>query len=346
MTDWRIKEMSELCKVSVRMLRHYDKIGLLKPSYRSPNGYRCYTAEDLAKLQQIIALKYFDFKLNKIKTMLQKHQNVYAHLQAQQQVLKEQNQHLQQVTHTLSQILNKLSPSETPNWHDLTTLIERFSMTDNLREKLQKTWASQLSEVQFEEYLSFYEKFPNEFAERDKIIQQINHNELGNPTGPDGERVAAFMKQLAQKMKVLFTDQIKFNTSLLNDIQSGKISQLETTPDGMLWLSKAMLSYCLKHWNSLYDSILENLNHDPEGPVGKKIAGEWTNLIDDYFSIGTRSLINGIMIWQDLAKQEHELAELKTMPSPQDMLKKVHVKLLFNPEAANWVSKALQKYSN
>ena len=87
MTEWRIKEMSELTKTSMRMLRHYDKIGLLKPSYRAVNGYRYYTARDLATLQQIVALKYFGFNLQTIKTILQK----------QQQVIKCQFEHLQQM---------------------------------------------------------------------------------------------------------------------------------------------------------------------------------------------------------------------------------------------------------
>src|SRR5688500_4436966 len=101
MKEWRIKEISEMTKISIRMLRHYDKIGLLVPSYRSANGYRCYTEHDLAKLQQIVALKYFGFSLEGIKSILQKHQNIYAHLQAQQQVLKDKTLHLQQVNNTL-----------------------------------------------------------------------------------------------------------------------------------------------------------------------------------------------------------------------------------------------------
>src|SRR5579872_2018800 len=110
MTEWRIKEISDMTNTSIRMLRHYDKIGLLKPSYRSSNGYRCYTAPDLAKLQQIIALKYFGFDLSTIKDILQKHHNIYAHLQAQQQVLKQQSAHLQQVNVVLEDILKRLSP--------------------------------------------------------------------------------------------------------------------------------------------------------------------------------------------------------------------------------------------
>ena len=54
MAQWKIKQMSDLTGVSVRTLHHYDKIGLLSPSMRTSNGYRIYSKENLAKLQQII----------------------------------------------------------------------------------------------------------------------------------------------------------------------------------------------------------------------------------------------------------------------------------------------------
>lgn len=221
MTEWRIKEISELTHTSIRMLRHYDKIGLLTPSYRATNGYRYYNAKDLAKLQQIIALKYFGFKLKDIKNILHKHANVYAHLQAQQQVIKQQHDHLQQVNVTLQHILTRLSPHGAPDWHDLITLIERYHMTTNLREKLKQGWAGQqLNAAQFEEYLALYESLPEEFSQRDAIFEKINNQQFGAPEGPDGEKVACFMNELGKKLKKQFTQQIKLGSSLLNSIQS------------------------------------------------------------------------------------------------------------------------------
>lgn len=63
MKQWYAKEFSRLTHVSVRILHHYDKIGLLKPSLRLSNRYRLYSEQDLSKLQQIIALKFFGFEL-------------------------------------------------------------------------------------------------------------------------------------------------------------------------------------------------------------------------------------------------------------------------------------------
>lgn len=345
MTEWRIKEISDMTNTSIRMLRHYDKIGLLKPSYRSSNGYRCYTEKDLAMLQQIIALKYFGFNLNTIKTILQKHQNIYAHLQAQQQVLKEQSMNIEQVNRVLGDILKRLSPSETPDWNDLITLISRYRMTENLREKLKKSWVgTRLSEAQFEQYLSIYEKFPKEFAARDKIIEQINNKELGDPSGPDGERVVSFMYDLGRITKELAAEMANYGSHLLEDIKSGKLTALEVTPEGTLWLSRATLSYWLKRWDSLYNAVLENLKSDPKGKIGKQIASDWKKLTDEYFSMGPRSLFMGIMVWQEMARQEYELKEIKTMLKPQDLVKEWNIKLIFNPEAMGWITQALEAY--
>jgi DNA-binding transcriptional MerR regulator/DNA gyrase inhibitor GyrI len=58
-------------QVSVRMLRHYDGIGLLRPAYVDPvTGYRNYDAGQLAELNQIVALKDLGFSLDQVRTMI------------------------------------------------------------------------------------------------------------------------------------------------------------------------------------------------------------------------------------------------------------------------------------
>ncbi|HAT2055588.1 TPA: MerR family transcriptional regulator [Legionella pneumophila] len=345
MTKWHIKEISELTQTSVRMLRHYDKIGLLQPSYLEPNGYRCYTEPDLAKLQQIIALKYFGFSLSKIKDILQKHSNVYAHLQAQHQVIRKQSEDLLKVNQVLEEILKSRSASMFPNWQDLLLLIEGYKMTENLRDKLKKTWAGkQLTVSQFEDYLFLYEQFPEEFALRDSIIEEMNQQKVGDPEGPDGERIAAVMEDLSKKMKKFFTEQVKLGASLLESIQSGRLTQLEITPEGAYWLSRAMMAYSLKRWNNLYNQIIDNMNSPPEGEHGKRLAQEWKDLIDNYLAAGNRDYLIGILLWQEISRQEHEVKALKTMPPPQEMIKPWHIKLLFNAEASAWISKALETH--
>ncbi|KJK45206.1 MerR family transcriptional regulator [Streptomyces sp. NRRL F-4428] len=58
-------------RVSVRMLRHYDATGLLRPAHVDPaTGYRHYTAAQLARLNRVIALKELGFTLQQVQEIL------------------------------------------------------------------------------------------------------------------------------------------------------------------------------------------------------------------------------------------------------------------------------------
>ncbi len=58
-------------RVSVRMLRHYDAIGLLRPARVDPfSGYRCYEAAQLTRLNRVIALKDLGFTLQQVRAVL------------------------------------------------------------------------------------------------------------------------------------------------------------------------------------------------------------------------------------------------------------------------------------
>jgi DNA-binding transcriptional MerR regulator len=58
-------------RVSVRMLRHYDAIGLLRPAEVDPaSSYRFYEASQLARLNRIVALKDLGFTLGQVRAIL------------------------------------------------------------------------------------------------------------------------------------------------------------------------------------------------------------------------------------------------------------------------------------
>lgn len=58
-------------RVSVRMLRHYDTIGLLRPAHVDQvTGYRSYEAHQLSRLNRIVALKELGFTLQQVQSIL------------------------------------------------------------------------------------------------------------------------------------------------------------------------------------------------------------------------------------------------------------------------------------
>lgn len=65
-----VKVVAELTGISVRMLHHYDKIGLLKPAQVTASGYRLYTEQDLERLQQVLFFRELGFGLQEIKAIM------------------------------------------------------------------------------------------------------------------------------------------------------------------------------------------------------------------------------------------------------------------------------------
>lgn len=66
-----IGEFARHGRISVRMLRHYDAIGVLVPATVDPvSGYRFYRAGQLPRLNRIIALKDLGFSLRQVQQIL------------------------------------------------------------------------------------------------------------------------------------------------------------------------------------------------------------------------------------------------------------------------------------
>ena len=67
----RIGDFSKLSRVSVKALRYYDEMGLLKPvSVDRFTGYRLYEYSQLSALNRILALKELGFSLEEIGRLL------------------------------------------------------------------------------------------------------------------------------------------------------------------------------------------------------------------------------------------------------------------------------------
>jgi DNA-binding transcriptional MerR regulator len=65
-----VGEVAALSGVTVRTLHHYDDLGLLCPSERSDAGYRLYSYDHLARLQEILIWRGLGFSLSEIKALL------------------------------------------------------------------------------------------------------------------------------------------------------------------------------------------------------------------------------------------------------------------------------------
>ena len=83
-----IAAFAALAGVTPRALRHYDRLGLLKPG-RAANGYRRYVARDLQALQEIVALAFIGVPLKAIAGIRRRSKGPFAVvLRAQREALE------------------------------------------------------------------------------------------------------------------------------------------------------------------------------------------------------------------------------------------------------------------
>jgi DNA-binding transcriptional MerR regulator len=67
----KIGDFSKLAQISVKALRHYGRLGLLKPAWVDRfTGYRYYALDQLPRLNRILALKDLGFSLEQIGELL------------------------------------------------------------------------------------------------------------------------------------------------------------------------------------------------------------------------------------------------------------------------------------
>ncbi len=70
----KIGEFAAFCDVSIRALRLYDRMGLLKPAHiDQESGYRHYLPDQVQMLNTIISFKKVGFSLKEIKDMICAH---------------------------------------------------------------------------------------------------------------------------------------------------------------------------------------------------------------------------------------------------------------------------------
>ncbi|MFC7877901.1 MerR family transcriptional regulator [Isoptericola sp. NPDC057391] len=58
-------------ELSLRTLRHYDEVGLVRPSARSEGGFRLYTEDDVERLLLVRRMKPLGFTLEEMAELLE-----------------------------------------------------------------------------------------------------------------------------------------------------------------------------------------------------------------------------------------------------------------------------------
>ena len=156
MTTWSIGELAAQTGLTVRTLRHYDEIGLARPSCRTSAGHRRYDDADLRRLHRIVALRDFGFRLAEIGELLDEPApDVRDLLQRQRDLADERAQRSARLRDRLDAVLSKVDDAGRPSADTLLDLIEEMTtMTTEEFERMaehRRAMMAQLSPEQLEE---------------------------------------------------------------------------------------------------------------------------------------------------------------------------------------------------
>lgn len=66
----QIGEVAEQIGLSLRTIRHYEEVGLVVPSGRSPGGFRLYSDDDVDRLRLIMRMKPLGFTLEEMRELI------------------------------------------------------------------------------------------------------------------------------------------------------------------------------------------------------------------------------------------------------------------------------------
>ena len=66
---------SKLSGLSIKTVRYYADIGIVKPNRNSKTGYRSYSSDDVARLQFIRKARHFNFSIDECRELLSLYQD-------------------------------------------------------------------------------------------------------------------------------------------------------------------------------------------------------------------------------------------------------------------------------
>ncbi len=195
-TLYRASEFAQRVGVTVRTLHHYDRLGLLKPGGRTRAGYRLYGERELARLEQIVTLKFLGLPLREIKSLLGRQKlDVATTLRLQRELLEEKRRRVELALRAVGEAESTLR-SRPLAWEDLRKIVEVIEMQSNTEWMKRYYTPEQLKSLESRSHLA--ERGQQEWAE---LIRDVEAALAAgeDPAGPQGQALAERQRRLIEQ---------------------------------------------------------------------------------------------------------------------------------------------------
>lgn len=125
---WRIS-LSGITGLTVRTLHHYDHIGLVSPSGRTPSGHRLYEESDVRRLYQVLALRQLGLPLDTVGEVMTGQASMTEVLAVHHGFLTDQLASVRALRARVGALASTMSQSATPV-EDFLELIQKVIAMD------------------------------------------------------------------------------------------------------------------------------------------------------------------------------------------------------------------------
>jgi MerR family transcriptional regulator, thiopeptide resistance regulator len=128
---WGTGELAASCGVTVRTLRHYDRLGLVQASTRTPAGHRRYSESDVRRLYRVLALRQLALRLDAIGEWLETESDLVELVREHLDAVDDRLRHQRDLRDRIARLLDALQHTGRATTDDVIGVIEMVGMYDN-----------------------------------------------------------------------------------------------------------------------------------------------------------------------------------------------------------------------
>lgn len=239
-----IHDVQKLTGVTVRTLRYYDSIDVLKPASRTEGGHRLYTNEEIKKLQQIQFLQNIGFQLQEIKAMLASDEwNWLESLKKQLAFVQKEQKYLQEKEQSLKELISSIGMEGKDRFRAIQKIMHLSQQDKEMRKKYRESMFDEREQ-------SLWENVPNmsfddpESLEWIALIGQIKQH---MDKGPQATKMQQIIKRMDEKREEAFAGEEEFIDKLwdmrMSEEQSEKLGLYPIDQGVLDFMNEAYILY-------------------------------------------------------------------------------------------------------
>lgn len=231
-----INKVAALMGVTVRTLRYYDKIGLIRPVGKTEGGHRLYAADELKRLQQVQFLKNGGFSLKEIKSLLDSPDwDWKMGLKKQLATVLEEQKKLAAMEKALRELINSISLEGNNENRAIENLLQLSTQHQEIRKQFRQSFFQ-------ENEIPLLDKVPNmasNSADTQEWLELIHQLNQTMHEGLHSQNVQAIIRRMDEKRLEGFAGEDAF----INKLWAIRMSPEQSQKIGMYPIDQAILEF-------------------------------------------------------------------------------------------------------